>query len=75
MNWYEQVNSLRINQIKNCHMAFVILKIEILNILFNINSKISIYILHKNIIYIYTGQHTPLTTWKFSPRFEPWTSK
>jgi hypothetical protein len=63
------------NQIKNCHMAFVILKIENLNILFNINSNFSIYILHKNIIYIHTCQHTPLTTWKFSPRFEPWTSK
>jgi hypothetical protein len=31
--WYGQANSLRINQIKSCHMAFIIeikLKIEII---------------------------------------------
>jgi hypothetical protein len=50
-SWYGQANRLKINQIKNCHMTFIILIILIIK--FKINSKIIIYILNKYVIYIH----------------------
>ncbi len=48
MGWYGQANSLRINQIKNYHIAFLTIKIffEFLNILFHNNSNFQFYIIN-----------------------------
>jgi len=57
MGWYGQANSLKINQIKNYNMTFIIL--------FIFKFKFHFYIIIKNNYLRTYGQHTPLTTWKF----------